>query len=52
MSRRPFTPRDFLRFLLGPAIFAMLAMILIQEACSAATTWLVIIIAREICAHR
>ena len=48
MSRRPFTPRDFLRFLLGPAIFAMLAMILIQEACSAATTWLVIIIAREI----
>ena len=48
MSRRPFTPRDFLRFLLGPAIFAMMAMILIQEACSAATTWLVIIIAREI----
>lgn len=48
MSRRPFTPRDFLRFLLGPAIFAMLAMILIQEACSAATTWLVISIAREI----
>ena len=43
-----FRPQDFLRFLLGPAIFAMLAMILIQEACSAATTWLVIVIAREI----
>ena len=48
MPRPPFPPRHFLRFLLGPAIFAMLAMILLQEACSAATTWLVIVIAREI----
>ena len=44
----PFRPRDFLRFLLGPAIFAMLLMILIQEGCSATTTWLVIAIARQI----
>ena len=43
-----FTPTDFLRFLIGPAIVAMLIMILIQEACSATTTWLVILIAREI----
>ena len=43
-----FRPRDFLRFLIGPALLAMLAMILIQEFCGAATTWLVIRIAREI----
>ena len=43
-----FRPQDFLRFMLGPAILAMLAMILLQESCSAATTWLVIVIAREI----
>lgn len=43
-----FRPRDFFRFLIGSAMFAMLAMILIQEFCSAATTWLVILIAREI----
>ena len=51
MTKKPiraFGPRDFLRFLLGPAIFAMLGMILIQEFCNAATTWLVIVIAREI----
>ena len=47
-SPLPFRPRDFLRFLIGSAILAMLAMILIQEFCSAATTWLVIRIAREI----
>lgn len=41
-------PRDFFRFLIGSAMFAMLAMILIQEFCSAATTWLVIRIARDI----
>jgi ABC-type bacteriocin/lantibiotic exporter with double-glycine peptidase domain len=34
--------------MIGPAIFAMLAMILIQEFCGAATTWLVIRIARDI----
>jgi ABC-type bacteriocin/lantibiotic exporter with double-glycine peptidase domain len=43
-----FRPRDFFRFLIGPAIIAMLAMILIQEFCSALTTWLVIKIARDI----
>ncbi len=45
---RDFLPRDFLRFILGSAMFAMLALILLQEFCSAATTWLVIRIAREI----
>ncbi len=43
-----FRPRDFFRFLIGSAMFAMLLMILIQEFCSAATTWLVIRIARDI----
>ena len=43
-----FRPRDFLRFLIGSAMLAMLAMILVQEFCSAATTWLVIKIARDI----
>ena len=43
-----FRPRDFCRLVIGPAIFAMLAMILLQEFCSAATTWLVIKIARDI----
>jgi len=43
-----FRPRDFFRFLAGPALFAMLGMIIVQEACSAATTWLIIVIAREI----
>ena len=43
-----FRPRHFMRFLIGPAIFAMLAMILLQESCGAASTWLVIRIAREI----
>ena len=42
-----FRPRDFFRFVIGPAVFAMLAMILLQEFCSAATTWLVIKIARD-----
>ena len=43
-----FQPRDFLRFLIGPALLAMLTMILLQEFCGAASTWLVIRIAREI----
>ncbi len=47
-SPRAFKPRDFLRFLIGSAMLGMLGMILLQESCSAATTWLVIHIAREI----
>ena len=43
-----FHPRDFLRFLIGTALSGMFAMILLQETCSAATTWLVIHIARDI----
>jgi ABC-type multidrug transport system fused ATPase/permease subunit len=43
-----FRPRDFLRFLIGAAMMTMLATILLQEFCSAATTWLVIRIARDI----
>lgn len=45
---RPFRPRDFLGFLVGPAIFAMLAMVVLQELLGAATTWLVIQIGRDI----
>jgi ABC-type bacteriocin/lantibiotic exporter with double-glycine peptidase domain len=47
-SPNAFRPRDFFRFLIGSAMFAMLAMILVQEFCSATTTWLVIRIARDI----
>lgn len=47
-ARPAFRPRDFLGFLLGPAIFAMLAMVILQELLSAATTWLVIQIGRDI----
>lgn len=43
-----FRSRDFFRFIIGPAMVAMLVMILIQEFCSAATTWQVIKIARDI----
>lgn len=43
-----FRPREFFRFLIGSALLAMLAMILIQELCSAATTWLIIKVARDI----
>ena len=43
-----FRPRDFFRFLIGSAMFAMLAMILVQDFCSATTTWLIIRIARDI----
>ncbi len=43
-----FHPRDFLRFILGASMCAMLGLILLQEFCSAATTWLVIRIARDI----
>lgn len=43
-----FQPRDFLRFLVGTSFLAMLGLIFLQEAFGAATTWLVIQIAREI----
>ncbi|MFB0935789.1 MAG: hypothetical protein QMB52_08440 [Propionivibrio sp.] len=43
-----FRPRDFLRFLVGSSLLSMLGMILLQELCSAATTWLVIRIAHDI----
>lgn len=43
----PFRPRDFLGFLVGPAIFAMLGMVILQELLGAATTWLVIQIGRD-----
>ena len=43
-----FRPRDFLGFLVGPAILAMLAMVVVQELLGAATTWLVIQIGRDI----
>lgn len=41
-------PREFIRFLIGPASIAMVAMILLQELLGAGTTWLVIQIARDI----
>ena len=43
-----FRPPDFLRFLVGPAAFGMLVLIIVQEAGGATTTWLVIQIARDI----
>jgi hypothetical protein len=45
---RTFERRDFLNFFVGSALFAMLTMIVIQEFFGAATTWLVIEIARDI----
>lgn len=44
---RTFAPRDYLRFFFGTSMFAMLAMILVQESSGAASTWLVIRIARD-----
>ena len=52
MPSATFKQRDFLRFLAGPAIIGMLAMILLQELGSATSTWLVIRIAREITQER
>lgn len=43
-----FKPINFLRFLIGSSMLAMLTMILLQDFCGAATTWLVIKIARDI----
>ena len=49
-SRPPpsFQSKDFLRFLAGPAMAAMLGLIFLQELFGAGTTWLVIQIARDI----
>jgi hypothetical protein len=41
-------PREFIRFLVGPASLTMVGMILLQELFGAGTTWLVIQIARDI----
>lgn len=43
-----FRPRDFLRYLIGPAILAMAALIIVQEVFGAGTTWLVIQIGRDV----
>lgn len=48
MTRSPFTRTDFLRLLWGPAFLAMVALVLLQELLGAATTWLVIRLARDI----
>ncbi len=47
-SDRAFERKDFLRFLLGAAFFAMVGLVLLQELLGAATTWLVIELARDI----
>lgn len=47
-SPSAFSRRDFLRFLLGAAFFAMIGLVLLQELFGAATTWLVIRVARDI----
>jgi len=44
---KTFQPRDYLRFVVGAPMAVMLAMILIQEFGGAASTWLVIRIARD-----
>ena len=46
MNTTVFTRRDFLSFLAGTAFFAMLGLIVMQELLGAATTWLVIRLAR------
>ncbi len=43
-----FQRRDFLRFLLGPSLVAMLFLVMLQELLGAGTTWLVIRVARDI----
>lgn len=44
----PFQRKDFLRFLFGASFAAMFALVLLQELFGAATTWLVILVARDI----
>ena len=44
----PFQRKDFLRFLFGSSFAAMFALVLLQELFGAATTWLVILVARDI----
>lgn len=46
MHSSPFGRRDFLRFIVGASFAAMFALILLQELLGAATTWLVIHLAR------
>ncbi len=48
MTQPAFTRRDFLRFLVGAAFLAMLGLVVLQELFGAATTWLVIHLARDI----
>ena len=47
-SPQNFQRKDFLRFLMGSAFFAMVGLVLLQEVLGAATTWLVIELARDI----
>lgn len=46
-SNRP-PPREFIRFLLGPATATMIGLILLEKLLGAGATWLVIQIARDI----
>lgn len=48
----PFLRRDFLRLLFGGAFCAMVGLVLLQELFGAATTWLVIELARDITQDR
>lgn len=48
MTYPVFERRDFLRLLAGSAFFAMLGLVVLQELFGAATTWLVIHLARDI----
>ncbi len=48
MSAPALQPRQFLALMAGPAAFAMIGLIVVQELFGAATTWLVIRIARDI----
>lgn len=50
MNCSAFSRRDFLRFIVGTAFAAMLALIVLQELLGAATTWLVIHLARGMAA--
>lgn len=48
MPSTPFQRKDFLRFLVGSAFYAMIGLVLLQELFGAATTWLVIQLAHDI----
>lgn len=47
-AQSSFQRQDFLRFLLGPSLAAMLLLVMLQELLGAGTTWLVIQVARGI----